>query len=343
MSKSQLLYFLTPLILILAGILAGVVFEKALIAKLTRLSAKARWPGDEIVIRALRGSLILGFIIAGVYSASLSVTLSPAFLAVFHKILQVLVIFTATMIASRIAGGLLNLYMSHEEGFLPSASILTNFTKAVVVGLGILIALQALGISITPILTALGVGGLAVALALQDTLSNLFSGLQIIASRDIKPGDYIRLSSGEEGHIVDISWRNTTIRALPSNIIIVPNAKLANAIITNYQQPDRELNFGVELMVGYGSDLKLVESVCIEAAQTVLRGHEGGVSDFEPVFRLKSFDDSGITVNVILRANSFTEQFALKHYFLMEIYQRFAQAGIEIPYPTRNVYLQRTD
>jgi small-conductance mechanosensitive channel len=343
MSKTQLFYYLTPLVLILAGILAGIIAEKVILGKLARLSAKTRWPGDKIIIRALRGSLILGCIIAGVYSASLSVILSPAFLAVFHKTLQVLVIFGATMIASRIAGGLLNLYMSHEEGFLPSASILTNFTKAVVVGLGILIALQALGISITPILTALGVGGLAVALALQDTLSNLFSGLQIIASRDIKPGDYIRLNSGEEGHVMDISWRNTTIRALSSNIIIVPNAKLAGAIITNYQQPDRELNFGVELMVGYGSDLKQVESVCIEAAKKILGEHEGGVSGFEPAFRLKSFDDSGITVNVILRANGFTEQFALKHYFLMEIYRRFAQAGIEIPYPTRNVNVKRAD
>jgi small-conductance mechanosensitive channel len=343
MSKTQLLYLLNPVGQIIAGVLAGLIFEKVILGKLAKLSIKTRWPGDEIIIRALRGSLILGFIIAGVYSASLSLALSPEFLVIFHKVLQILAIIMATMIASRIAGGLLNLYMSHEEGFLPSASILTNLTKIVVIGLGILIALQALGISITPILTALGVGGLAVALALQDTLSNLFSGLQIIASRDIKPGDYVRLNTGEEGHVVDISWRNTTIKALPSNMIIVPNAKLASAIVTNYQQPDKEMNLAVELMVGYGSDLEQVEKVCIETAKAVLMQHEGGVSGFEPAFRLKNFDNFGITVNVILRAKGFTEQFALKHYFLMEIYRRFAQAGIEIPFPTQNVYIKQAD
>jgi small-conductance mechanosensitive channel len=85
------------------------------------------------------------------------------------------------------------------------------------------------------------VGGLAVALALQDTLSNLFAGLHIIASKKLLPGDYFLLDSGEEGYVQDVNWRNTFIRTLRNNMIVVPNARLASAILTNYYQPSSEM------------------------------------------------------------------------------------------------------
>ena len=98
--------------------------------------------------------------------------------------------------------------------------------------------------------------GLAVALALQDTLSNLFSGLQVVASRQVRLGDYVKLESGEEGYVTDITWRNTSIRALPNNMVIVPNSKLASTLVTNYYQPEREMAVLVQVCVGYQSDLK---------------------------------------------------------------------------------------
>jgi small-conductance mechanosensitive channel len=144
-------------------------------------------------------------------------------------------------------------------------------TKLFVYLIGSLIILQTLNISITPILTALGVGGLAVALALQDTLSNLFSGLQIIASKQVRPGDYVKLESGEEGYVTDITWRNTAIRALPNNMVIVPNSKLASTLVTNYYQPEFEpfiryhtfadfsVNFSVILRAGEFTDQFMVK------------------------------------------------------------------------------------
>jgi small-conductance mechanosensitive channel len=343
MQQSWIMQLLIPLGSILAGILAGFVFEKVILDKLIRISAKTKWGGDEVIVRSLRGSVKVGFIIAGIYGASFGIPLTSTALGIVHKVLQILVIAIVTTIGARIVGGLLDIYMNREAGFLPSASLLTNLAKALVYGLGILIALQSLGISVTPILTALGVGGLAVALALQETLSNLFSGLQIIASRDIKPGEYIKLNTGEEGYVMDISWRNTIIRALPNNLVIVPNAKLAAAIITNYQQPDKEISFGVNASVSYQSDLEQVERVAIEVAKTVLRATHGGVADFEPVVRFQSFGESGIDFSIILRAHEFTDQFLLKHEFIKALYQRFDAEGIEIPYPCRNVFLKKND
>ncbi|HYH01477.1 MAG TPA: mechanosensitive ion channel family protein [Bacillota bacterium] len=338
-----LMQLLTPVGSILAGLLAGFIFEKVILGRLIKISARTKWGGDEVIIQALRGSVVFGFIIAGIYGATFSIPIPVAALNVIHKILQIILIFIVTMIGSRIAGGLLDIYMNHEAGFLPSASILTNLVKILVYGIGILITLQSLGISITPILTALGVGGLAVALALQDTLSNLFSGLQIIASRDIKPGDYIKLNTGEEGHVADISWRNTSIRALPNNLVVVPNAKLAGAIITNYQRPQKELSFSVDIIVGYQSDLEHVEQVTLEVAKEILQNVEGGVRNFEPMVRFKSLDAAGITFAVGLRAREFADQFLIRHHLIKALFQRYAQEGIEIPFPSQNVYLKQTE
>ena len=132
-----------------------------------------------------------------------------------------MVILSVTVAAGRAAAGFVRLYADRRDNLLGSTSIFVNLARALVLVIGALVLLQSLGISITPILTALGVGGLAVALALQDTLSNLISGLHVAASQQIRPGDYIRLDSGDEGFVTDITWRNTTIRALPNNLIVV--------------------------------------------------------------------------------------------------------------------------
>jgi small-conductance mechanosensitive channel len=116
-------------------------------------------------------------------------------------------------------------------------------------------------------LTALGVGGLAVALALQDTLSNLFAGIHIISTRLVLPNDYIRLSTGEEGFCKDINWRNTIIRTMANNENIIPNSVLSSSILTNFSRPEQEINISIPVSVSYESDLSQVEEVCIAVAK----------------------------------------------------------------------------
>jgi len=331
---------LLPLVFVIGGFLIGIIFEKIILREIKKISAKTKWEGDDIFIRALHGTTTLLFTALGIYWALETTEISPEMLSFLHKALLIIVIFSVTVILSRIAVGFVNLYSRKAGGAFLSTSMFTNLTKGLVYVIGILIILQSLGISITPILTALGVGGLAVALALQDTLSNLFAGIHLIASGQIKPGHYLKLSSGEEGYVTDITWRYTTIRALPNNTIIVPNSKLASAIVTNYNIPDEEISTSVEVGVSYGSDLDKVERVTIEVAREVMKEVKGGVPEFEPVVRYSKFDDSSINFNVVLRSKEFADQYAVKHELIKRLHERYKKEGIEIPYPVRTVYIK---
>jgi small-conductance mechanosensitive channel len=329
-----------PSALIVGGFLIGVITEKFILAELRKIAERTKWEGDEIIIASLRRITSFWFFIGGVYGAVLSIPLNPTLLNLVQKALLVVVIFSVTVVLARLAVGFINLYAKRAEGVLPSTTIFINLTKLLIFLIGALIILQSLGISITPILTALGVGGLAVALALQDTLSNLFAGLHIIASRQVKTGDYIRLDTGEEGYVTDITWRNTTIKALPNNMIVVPNSRLASAIITNYYQPEREMTVRIDVGVSYDSDLAKVEKVTMEVAREVIREIPGGVTKFEPFIRFHTFADSSINFTVFLRAKEFVEQYPLKHEFIKRLHERYQKEGIEIPFPIRTVYMR---
>lgn len=328
--------------LISGALLLGVIIEKVVFTRLKKIMAASKWAFDEIIITPLHGKGILWSLLSGFYATILhnQIQIPSALFVLLQKSLLTVFLFSVTIVAAEMAAGLVRLYAKRSEGLFPSISIFTNLTYIIVFITGILIILQSLGISITPVLTALGVGGIAVALAMQDTLSNLFSGLQILASRQIKPGDYVKLSSGEEGHILDITWRNTFIKALSGNMIIVPNAQLASTIITNYMLPETDMGFSVTARVSYNSDLDKVEQIAVNVAQEVLRNVPGGVTDFAPVVRFHTFNDSSINFDVILRCRSFTDQSMLKHEFIKRLHRCFAQEGIEIPFPVHTIYLK---
>jgi small-conductance mechanosensitive channel len=211
--------------------------------------------------------------------------------------------------------------------------------KIVFVAVGGTIILDNLGISITPILTTLGIGSLAVAIALQDTLGNFFAGLYVKADRFIEPGQYVRLESGEEGYVSHIGWRSTRIRMLPNNMVIVPNSKIVQSIITNYYLPEKELAVLVQVGVHYDSDLRKVEQVTCEVAKDVLRSVAGGIATFEPFIRYHTFNQSSIDFSVILRAREFTDNFLIKHEFIKRLQERYRQERITIPFPIRTVYM----
>lgn len=325
---------------ILGGLLLGLLFEKVLPGRLRALAAKAKWESYEAIISALPGTTAHLFIVAGIYGALLGLPLSPAYRYVAFKVLLAAAILLVTWFVAKIAVGLVTLYAGKAEGIIPGTTIFAVLTKLVVLAIGLLVMLQALGVSILPILTAFGVGGLAIALALQDTLSNFFSGLQILLSRQFQTGDFIRLETGEEGYVADITWRNTIIRTLPNNLIVVPNAKLANSRITNFHLPEREITTLVPLNASYGSDLEKVEQVTIEVAKSVLEEIEGGVSDFEPLVRYTAFSDFSISFNVVLQVREFTNRFLIVHELIKRLHRRYSEEGIEIPFPARTVYLK---
>lgn len=331
--------FAIPVSGILAGVLMGILAEKIIFTRLRKTAAQTPWKSDEIIINAFSGMPVLWGAVAGVYTALSSMPISQKLLHTLGKLLLMIVIMSVTVVCARAGGGFIKHYAQEKKNLLPSASIFTKIARLIIFVIGMLIVLQTLGISITPIITALGVGGLAVSLALQDTLSNLFSGLHISLSRQIKPGDYVRLDSGEEGYVTDITWRNTTIRALPNNLIVIPNAKLAGTIVTNYYLPQKEMSVLVQVGVGYESDLKKVEAVTIETAREVMKEVPGGIPEFEPFIRYHTFGDFSINFSVILRGRECVDQYLIKHEFIKRLHRRYKQEGITIPFPIRTVHL----
>lgn len=321
-----------------ASIVIGLVLDKFVLHRLEKLAQFTPWEGDEIVIASLKGLVFYSCLLAGLYGATLRLPLDERLGLIVSKLILIIFLLIVTVVMVRLATGFVAHYA--EKAVLPSTSIFINLAKVLAFSLGMLIILQSVGISITPILTALGVGGIAVALALQDTLSNIFAGLHIIATRQIRLGNYIRLDGGEEGYVTDITWRNTMIRSLPNNMVLIPNSKLAGAIVTNYYLPVTEMSVLVQVGVSYDSDLEQVEQVTIEVARKLLQEVTGGVPDFEPFIRYHTFADFSINFSVILRGQEYTDQYLLKHEFVKRLHQRYRQEGIEIPFPIRTVHLK---
>ena len=198
-------------------------------------------------------------------------------------------VLSASLALASIASRLLSVYGRRLAPALPVSSLTQNIVWGLVVGLGLLVVLSGLGISITPMLTALGVGGLAVALALQEPLSNFFAGLFLALAGQIRVGDYVSLDSGQEGYVSDFGWRSTRLRMLSNNLVVVPNAKLAQALVVNHHLPSSDMAVLVEVGVDYASDLEHVERVVSEVGAEVMAEVTGGVTGFQPFVRFHTF------------------------------------------------------
>ena len=336
-TPSDVVGLAAPLGLAVAGLLAGLVVRRVVFGRLERLAAATRSQVDDLAVAALRGPVVSAGAVAGLY-VGLEVASIPAPLArVLERAVVVLALVWVTWVLARLAAGYVHEQTRPAHGALPSATLLPKLARLAVLVTGALVVLDTLGVRITPLLTALGVGGLAVALALQDTLANLFAGVHILLSRQLRPGDYVGLSSGEKGYVQDVTWRYTAIRQLPNNITVIPNSKLASAITTNYYLPDHELAVLVEVSVAYGSDLDRVERVTTDVGRAVMREVEGGIPTFEPFIRYHTFADSGIQFSVILRGREYVDQYLIMHEFIKRLHRRYRDEGIEIPFPTRTI------
>ncbi|MBE9198831.1 MULTISPECIES: mechanosensitive ion channel family protein [unclassified Nodularia (in: cyanobacteria)] len=332
--------WIVPIAFILVGLLAGVIGEKVIFKKLRKFVVEKQIPGGEIIFQALHRMTFLWFLLAGFFGAIVysSLNINDDLKSLLQKIITVLFLYTVTLVLARLTAGFVNLFIQRTEGV--PASLISNLAKIAVLILGTLILLQTVGVEVTPIVTTLGVGGLAVGLALQDTLANLFSGFYLIISQQVRTGDYVKLDDGYEGYVTDITWRNTTIKELKNNIIIVPNSRLASAIFTNYHLPVKAITLTMDVGVGYDSDLEKVERVTVEVAKDVMQEVAPELMEIEPNIRFHTFNDCSIDFKLYMRVNEYFDQRIAKHLFIKKLHKRYQQEGIQIPFPIRDVYVQ---
>jgi len=242
---------------------------------------------------------------------------------------------------ARGGGVLLVWYMRRAKVRQSLIRLVQRITILLVYIVGLLVLLDYLGISISPMIAGLGLGGLAVALALQPTLSNFFAGTQIVVDRVVRVGDYIELDGGVRGYVTDVGWRSTRIRTAFNNMVIIPNSRLADSIITNYFGPSMELAVMVEGGVSYSSDLVQVEDIALEVAKKVIEDLDEAVKTFEPWFGYEEFGDSNINFWIWLQAKDRFASFRVKSELMKRLKSRFDQEGITINYPVRHLTFER--
>ena len=326
---------------VVGGLVVGIVLEFVVIQRAHKLAERTRFKWDDLLIGSLRGVATTWSGAGGVYLALNVGTPDPLLLSTMQSVLMVVVIGSVVIAGTRAVGGAVEMVSARAGGALESPTLIVNLARIAVATLGFFIILQNLGIDITALITALGIGGIAIALALQDTLGNLFAGIQIILSKQVRQRDYIRLSSGEEGWVTDVKGRNTTIQTFPDgNLVTVPNSMLASSIVKNFSMPRRALWVTLEVGVSYDSDLNHVEAVALEVAKQVLEDVDGGVPGEDPIVRYHTFGDSSVNFDVRMMVREFESQGPVRHEFIKRLHSRFADEGIEIPFPIRTVMMK---
>jgi small-conductance mechanosensitive channel len=326
---------------VVGGLLLGFLLEFVVIRRAHKLAARTRFKWDDLLVGSLRGVTTMWMGAGGVYLALNVGTLDPVLVRAIDRVLMVVVIGAVVIAGMRAVGGAVEMVSGRAGAAIKSPTLVVNLARIAVGVMGLFIILQNLGIDITALITALGIGGIAVALALQDTLGNLFAGVQIILTSQVRQGNYIRLSSGEEGWVTDVKGRNTTIQTFPDgNLLTVPNSLLASSIVKNFSMPRKALWVTLGVGVSYDSDLEHVEAVAMEVAKEVLGEVDGGVPGEEPIVRYHTFGDSSINFDVRMMVREFQSQGPVKHEFIKRLHQRFGQEGIEIPFPIRTVVMK---
>jgi small-conductance mechanosensitive channel len=223
-----------------------------------------------------------------------------------------------------------------DDNLLP---IIRRVLPITVYATGFLISIDSLGVSISPILAGLGLGGLAVALAVQPTLSNFFAGTFVVTDGGLRPGDFIEVDDTHSGYVESVGWRSTKIRSIFNNLVIIPNSKMADSIVTNFYSPTPAMNVIIQCGVSYEANLIMVEEYVLEEARNLIDNSVHANKNIAPFFSYSNFGDSNIDFIVFLQAKDRLGTFKIKSELIKKIHERFNKEGIDINYPVRKIMM----
>ena len=325
-----------PLVLLVATILAGLLLRRILFGAVRRWAKSTDSQLDVLVIDTLRGPIVLWAVMLGLHIATQNSEIPPRYLHYIPKTLQALWAISLTLAVSHFLGNMVRFYGSTVAGTRSVTSLSQKLVQLSVLVVGLLWLFKVVfDISLTPILTTLGVGGLAVALALQDTLSNLFAGFYVSVSGLVRIGDYIRLSTGEEGYVTDINWRCTTMRTCVNNLVVIPNNKLGQAIFTNYFLPDGRMVAWILCGVGGDCDIDLVQKLMLEEAVAGAAEIDSVLADPPPTVRFNPGPwDGALIFQVVFSISQFADQPVARSELRKRIFLRLRREGIPVSFPT---------
>ena len=319
-----------PAILFAAVVVLGWLLHHIVFGRLRRWAASTKTRLDDILIDSFHGAFMLWILILAIHLATEYSSLPREVTRWSGKVLLALWIISLTMVLARLSGRMIRVYSTKLEGALPVGT-LTEVLATLIIGIlgGLTLLQQVFEVDIKAILAALGVGGLAVALALQDTLSNLFAGFYVSVARQIRIGDFIKIDAGQSGYVQDIGWRSTTLEEAAGNLIFIPNSKLSQSIVTNYNLPKRNLAVSITVPVAYTSDPSQVERILKEIAAASTDQVPGLLKDPAPTVRLiPGFGETSMDFTLSCHVAEYADQFQVQHELRKRVVLRFHEERI---------------
>ena len=326
--------------LITAALLLGLALNRVL----HRWRKKLTNGWGESVFALLESLPIPLLLIVSLYMGMESLPLSGYYEHFWSKVILALVLLVMAYFPAKFFVLALQRLAQKDPALERVTQPATFIVRIVFALLATIIFLENLGISLTAVWTTLGVGSVAVALALQETLTNLFSGLYLLADRPVNPGDYIKLDSNQEGYVLQIGWRSTTLRTLGNNYVMIPNATLAKAVITNYSVPETSMSYSLPVSVRCGTDPAQVEEALLEVAREALKDRvEGLLAKPAPsVMLIPGFGQSSLDFTLGVQVRQFSDQYRVQSELRKRVVKKFQDMGIVMPFPTRTLVVDNS-
>jgi len=329
--------YLDPALWLVLAAAVALILRMTVIRGLRNLAARNDVAHDDIMVEALRRRIIGWAVLATLLNQIPELPWKARSIAWAEDIVAALLILSVTAALVRVATGMVEAYGRGSAAGYGGTTLIRYISTSILVFIGVVSVLALFGISIVPAITALGVGGLAVALAFQDTLANVFSGINMTLARQIRVGDYIDLQNGVEGTIVDIGWRATTLRAISGPQVHVPNKKLAESVMINYTRPSTRVTVELVFPVPHSSDTERVEAIVIDELTRAAAEVKGVAGDEPPFVRFRAIADSALEFRAYAPVLNFEDRFAIRHTLMKRVHRRLQAEGIGIPLPQREV------
>lgn len=329
------------------GIWAGVALFLVLVADplLHALTSKTATELDDMVLKIIRGPIMLIMVLYGAISSLEILSLDRGLIANLEILYQVSLVLLLAWLTYKIYDGVI-IYYGHELSKKTDSEVddvlipvLQKLGQIMIPAVAIMVVFSMFGYNLTVILAGLGFMGIVIGLAAQSTLANFFAGLQMVVDRPFKIGDLLRLDNGDQCEVRKIGMRSTTLyNTFTHELMMVPNNDIANKKIVNMVLPDRKIKIAVGVGVAYGSDVELVMRLMTEAAVAT----EDTMSDagHEPIIRFSDFADSSLNFTAFIWVSDLNMQFKVASDYRAEVLKRFTEHDIEIPFPQSVVWLK---
>lgn len=333
--------YINALLIIIGFFLISRIFQFLSEKVILALARKTTTDIDDKIIEGTRGPLSLLLLTIGLHIGTRSLHLGT-FTETIANLILTFEILLVTFIAMRIVIAIIRevggRWAAKTESKADDQLIDFGVKITYIIGwcLGVLYALTVWGVQIGPLLASLGVLGIAVAFALQQSLGNIFGGVSMMLDRTVHVGDVVELDALTSGEVVEIGLRATKIRTFNNEILIIPNGILANGRIKNIVLPEPKVRVVVPFGVAYGTNIEKVKTLVLKEVKQV----KGYLAEPEPIVRFLEMGASSLNFKAYFWVEQYSMRFAAIDEANTRIYNALGKAGIEIPFPQMDVHIK---